>query len=240
MTEHCFYTDSYLKQLTARVLGVDQQWVEFDRTIFYPLGGGQPGDTGMVQQGDNTYKIEDTRKGEAPNVIRHKLASAEHGLSVGDEVTLYLDWERRYQHMRMHSCMHLLGSLIPVSVTGGSVGAEKSRLDFDLGDHKLDKDDLTLRLNALIQAATPVSFESISDAELDANPELVRTMSVQPPRGAGVIRMVRMQEVDYQPCGGTHVNNVAEIGLVRISKIENKGKRNRRVHIVFAEGLMAN
>jgi misacylated tRNA(Ala) deacylase len=237
MTEKCFYTDSYLKQLTARVLSIDQQWLELDRTIFYPLGGGQPGDTGVVQYGENFYKIEDTRKGDSPDVIRHQLSAGEHELSVGDEVTLHLDWDRRYKLMRMHSCMHLLGSLIPVSVTGGSVGAEKSRLDFDLGDHRLDKDDLTLRLNTLIEAATPVVFESISDAELDANPELVRTMSVQPPRGAGVIRMVRMQNVDYQPCGGTHVNNVAEIGPVRVSKIENKGKRNRRVHIVFADGV---
>ena len=236
MTEKCFYADSYLRQLTARVLNVDQQWLELDRTNFYPLGGGQPGDTGSIQHGENIYRVEDTRKGDSPDVIRHQLASGEHELAVGDEVTLHLDWDRRYKLMRMHSCMHLLGSLIPVSVTGGSVGAEKSRLDFDLGDHKLDKDDLTVRLNTLIEAATPVVFESISDAELDANPELVRTMSVQPPRGAGVIRMVRMQNVDYQPCGGTHVNNVAEIGPVRVSKIENKGKRNRRVHIVFADG----
>jgi len=131
--------------------------------------------------------------------------------------------------------MHLLGCLIPVPVTGGSVGAEKSRLDFDVGEHVLDKEQLTTDLNQLIAAATELRFESITDAQLDANPGLVRTMSVQPPRGTGTIRMVRIVDVDYQPCGGTHINNTAEIGPVLIKKIENKGKRNRRVHLVFDE-----
>ena len=219
-------------------MSVDAAWIELDNTIFYPLGGGQPGDTGTLKFGDNSYNIIDTRKGSAQDSILHQLETNAHGLKTGDEIILCLDWKRRYRHMRMHSCMHLLGALIPVPVTGGSVGEVKSRLDFDVGDHKLDKEDLTLRLNALIEAASPVLFESITDAELDANPELVRTMSVQPPRGAGVIRMVRIQDVDYQPCGGTHVNNVSEIGPVRISKIENKGKHNRRVHIVFAEAAV--
>ena len=135
--------------------------------------------------------------------------------------------------MRMHTCMHLLGSLIPVPVTGGSVGAEKSRLDFDIGDNQLDKEDLTIRLNELVQSETTLAFESITDEELDQNPSLVRTMSVQPPRGAGTIRMIRIGDIDYQPCGGTHLSNTSEIGPVRVSKIENKGKRNRRVHLVF-------
>ena len=135
--------------------------------------------------------------------------------------------------MRMHTSMHLLGSLIPVPVTGGQVGAEKSRLDFDLGEHQLDKEDLTIKMNALIDAGHEIRFESITDAELDENPALVRTMSVQPPRGVGDIRMVRVLDVDYQPCGGTHVNNTSEIGKIRVSKIENKGKHNRRVHLVL-------
>ena len=135
--------------------------------------------------------------------------------------------------MRMHTSMHLLGSLIPVPVTGGSVGAEKSRLDFDLGEHQIDKVDLTTRINRLVEASHPVVFGTITEAELDERPELVRTMSVQPPRGAGDIRTVRIEGVDFQPCGGTHVNNTGEIGAVRISKIENKGKRNRRVHLVL-------
>lgn len=235
MTEKIFYQDSYQKELQTSVTAVEGDWFELDETIFYPLGGGQPGDTGKLQHASGSYQILDTRKGEAPNSIRQQVESADTFLQVGDRVTISLDWERRYRHMRMHTCMHLLGSLIPVPVTGGSVGAAKSRLDFDVGEHQLDKEDLTLRLNDLIQAATPVVFESITDAELDANPGLVRTMSVQPPRDAGVIRMVRIDGVDYQPCGGTHVNNVSEIGAIRVSKIENKGKRNRRVHMVFEQ-----
>jgi misacylated tRNA(Ala) deacylase len=232
-TNKAYYEDSYMKTLSAIVTHVDGACIELDRTIFYPEGGGQPGDTGELFYGDRTFRIEDTRKGADPDTIVHHLAPAGHGLSAGDPVTIEIDWDRRYKHMRMHTSMHLLGSLIPVPVTGGSVGAEKSRLDFDLGDHQIDKDDLTQKLNALVEAAHPVVFETITDQELDENPGLVRTMSVQPPRGAGVIRMVRVVDVDYQPCGGTHINNTREIGPVRVSKIENKGKRNRRVHLVF-------
>lgn len=232
-THKAYYEDSYIKTLSAIVTDVDGACIELDRTIFYPEGGGQPGDTGELIYGNTTLRIEDTRKGASPDTIVHRLASAGHDLSVGDPVTIEIDWDRRYKHMRMHTCMHLLGSLIPVPVTGGSVGAEKSRLDFDLGDHQIDKDDLTQKLSALVEAAHPVVFETITDQELEENPGLVRTMSVQPPRGAGVIRMVRVVDVDYQPCGGTHINNTLEIGPVRVSKIENKGKRNRRVHLVF-------
>lgn len=243
-TRQVYYEDSYLKSLDATVVTVSGEWIELDQTIFYPTGGGQPGDTGKLISQGREYAITDTRKGDAPGSIRHQLETADHNLAPGDIVNTTLDWDRRYRHMRMHTSMHLLGSLIPVPVTGGSVGAEKSRLDFDLGDHEIpDKDDLTAKLNALISAAHPVKFESITDAELDANPGLVRTMSVQPPRGAGTVRMVRITgqaqegdaDVDYQPCGGTHINNVSEIGPVRVSKIENKGKRNRRIHLVFDE-----
>ena len=233
MTEKVFYQDSYQKTLATVVTAVTEDWVQFAATIFYPLGGGQPGDQGTVSIDGTTLNILDTRKGEATDSITHQLETGEHPLKVGDEVVLELAWERRFKHMRMHTCMHLLGSLIPVPVTGGSVGAEKSRLDFDIGDNQLDKEDLTRRLNVLIQAGTDLTLESITDEELDNNPGLVRTMSVQPPRGAGTIRMVRIGEVDYQPCGGTHLKNTAEIGPIRVSKIENKGKRNRRVNLVF-------
>lgn len=233
MTRKVFYDDSYLTSLTATVTDVDGEWVELDQTIFYPEGGGQPGDTGTFRRNGNEFTVVDTKKGSAPDGIRHQLDTDSHGLRVGDVVETEIDWERRYRHMRMHTGMHLLGSLIPVPVTGGSVGAEKSRLDFDVGDLELDKEDLTTRMNALIEAGHSVQFESITDEELDENPGLVRTMSVQPPRGAGVIRMVRVNDVDFQPCGGTHINNTREIGPVRISKVENKGKRNRRVHLVF-------
>jgi len=229
-----YYEDSYQKRLSATVTAVDDEWIELDATIFYPLGGGQPGDIGVMTGPDgNEHKVIDTRKSDAPNQIRHQLDTDDHGLKPGDSVDIEIDWQRRLKHMRMHTSMHLLGSLIPVPVTGGSVGAEKSRLDFDLGEHQIDKLDLTARMQQLVDASHPVVFGTITEAELDERPELVRTMSVQPPRGAGDIRTVRIEGVDFQPCGGTHVNNTSEIGAVRISKIENKGKRNRRVHLVL-------
>ncbi len=229
-----YYDDSYQKSLVANITAVDDDWIELDQTIFYPLGGGQPGDTGTITAPDGTsYRVVDTRRGDSADQVKHQLETADHGLKPGDAVETSIDWERRFRHMRMHTSMHLLGSLIPVPVTGGSVGAEKSRLDFDIGEHRLDKEDLTRRLNELIAEAHPVVFGTITEAELDERPELVRTMSVQPPRGAGDIRTVRIEGVDFQPCGGTHVNNTREIGAVRVSKIENKGKRNRRVHLVL-------
>ncbi len=232
--KRAYYEDSYQKGLSATVTAVDGEWIELDATIFYPLGGGQPGDTGVMTGPDgNEHKVIDTRKSDTPNQIRHQLDTDDHGFKPGDTVDTEVDWERRFKHMRMHTSMHLLGSLIPVPVTGGSVGAEKSRLDFDLGEHQIDKVDLTTRMNLLVEASHPVVFGSITEAELDERPQLVRTMSVQPPRGAGDIRTVRIEGVDFQPCGGTHVNNTSEIGAVRISKIENKGKRNRRVHLVL-------
>jgi misacylated tRNA(Ala) deacylase len=229
-----YYRDSYKKELTATVTAVNGEWIELDATIFYPLGGGQPGDTGTLTGPDGkTREVLDTRKGDSFEQIKHQLDTDDHGLQSSDSVSIAIDWERRYRHMRMHTCMHLLGSLIPVPVTGGSVGADKSRLDFDLGEHTLDKEDLTTRINALVTEAHPVVFGTITEAILDERPELVRTMSVQPPRGVGDIRTVRIEDVDYQPCGGTHVNNSSEVGVVRVSKIENKGRRNRRVHLLL-------
>ncbi len=233
-SKEAFYENSYQQTSAARVTAVDGDWVELDRTIFYPMGGGQPGDTGVFTTADGVnLRVLDTRRTGTPGEIRHQLDSADHTLAVGDTVETALDWERRFRHMRMHTGMHLLGSLIPVPVTGGSVGAEKSRLDFDLGEHQVDKEDLTRRLNDLVDGAHPVEFGTITEAELDERPDLIRTMSVQPPRGAGDIRTVRIGDIDYQPCGGTHVSNTREIGAVRVSKIENKGRRNRRVHLVF-------
>ena len=235
-----YYEDSYQQELQAEVTSIDGEWIELDRTIFYPTGGGQPGDTGMFTTPDGrSLQVIDTRKGETIDRIRHQLDTSDHGLSVGDGVDIAIDWDRRYRLMRMHTAMHLLGSLIPVPVTGGAVGVEKSRLDFDLGEHQIDKAHLTKRLQQLVAEAHPVVFESITEAELDEKPELVRTMSVQPPRGYGDIRMVRVVDVDFQPCGGTHVNNSAEVGAVRVSKIENKGKRNRRVNLVFDQPASA-
>tara|TARA_R110002073_G_scaffold76870_2_gene186470 strand:+ start:1364 stop:2095 length:732 start_codon:yes stop_codon:yes gene_type:complete len=227
-----YYRDSYLQDLDTTITAINGKQVICEDTIFYPEGGGQPGDTGQLKTPDRTISILDTKRDKDTGEIQHEVEDASD-LKVGQRITLTLDWDRRYAHMRMHTALHLLGSLIPVPVTGGSIGAVKSRLDFDLGDHQIDKVDLTTRINELITAGHTLEFSSITDEELDAKPSLVRTMSVQPPRGSGVIRTVRIADIDYQPCGGTHLNSVSEIGPVEISKIENKGKRNRRVHLVF-------
>ncbi|MCL6417723.1 alanyl-tRNA editing protein [Aestuariirhabdus sp. Z084] len=233
-SQAAFYQHPYAQTLEATVLAVDADRVMLDQTLFYPEGGGQPGDQGTWTTPDGAQqKVIDTRKGELNGEIWHQLADDQHGLKVDDVIQQQLDWPRRHRLMRMHTALHLLCSLVPRGVTGGSVGEEKSRLDFDLGDATVDKVELTEALNKLVQQAIPVSSEWITDAELDANPELVRTMSVQPPRGAGQIRMLRVEGVDYQPCGGTHVANTAEIGPVSIRKIENKGKRNRRIHLIL-------
>ena len=206
MTDAVFQRDSYLQQLDAVVTALDAEFVELDKTIFYAEGGGQPGDTGwLTGGGGRSVRVIDTRKGVEAGSIRHQVSGEDHGLTVGDRVELAIDRERRYRLMRMHTNMHLLGSLIPVPVTGGKVGADKSRLDFNLGDQQLDKEWLTEQMNVLIRAGHDVGLEAITEAELDANPGLVRTMSVQPPRGVGDIRMVRVQGIDFQPCGGTHV-----------------------------------
>ena len=230
-TDPLFYRDPYATSADATVIHVDADWIVLDRTVFYPMGGGQPGDTGTVQGPDGTEcRIVDTRKGEGGS-IRHRLETASHGLARGEPVSVALDWERRYRHMRMHTCLHLLGSLVPAGVTGGSVGEERSRLDFDAGDLELDRQTLTEQLNALIRSAHPVRVEQVDEAVLDAQPELVRTMSVKPPRGVGSLRMIRVEDVDYQPCGGTHVSDTSEIGPVHVAKIESKGKHNRRVQV---------
>lgn len=237
MTEPLYYEDAYLKECDAQVIAVHEEWIELDRTVFYPQGGGQPGDTGQLARVSGARQaIVDTRKGEAMGSILHRLERADHGIVAGERVRVCIDWERRYKHMQMHTAMHLLGSLIPVPVTGGAIGSDKSRLDFDLGDHRIDKEELTAGIVRLIAEDHPLRFEAITEQELDEKPELVRTMSVQPPRGAGSIRMVRVTDVDFQPCGGTHVSRTGEIAPVRVSKIENKGRQNRRVHLAWDQG----
>lgn len=235
-TEELFREDSYLKSCEAKVVEInDRGGIVLDRTVFYPTGGGQPGDSGALigQDGSRTV-IATTVKGDGD--IVHVPAEGEVLPTVGATVTAEIDWVRRYRHMRMHSAMHLLCSIVPCGVTGGQVGEEKSRLDFDVGEHTLDKEQLTAALNDLVKADHPVAAEWITDEELDANPDLVRTMSVQPPRGSGRIRLLRIGDaVDLQPCGGTHIAHTGEIGPLLVSKIENKGARNRRVNIVFAE-----
>jgi misacylated tRNA(Ala) deacylase len=229
MTEELFREDSYLRECDARVVDLADAAVIVDRTVFYPLGGGQPGDTGTLSWADGSAAIVDTRYGDG-GAILHLLADDADRPAVGDEVHLALDWERRYRHMRMHTAMHLLGSVLRYGVTGGNISAEKSRLDFDMED-TVDKDAVGAALAELVAGDHSVSCRWISEEELDAQPELVRTMSVQPPRGKGSIRLLEIEGVDLQPCGGTHVRSTAEVGRVRIGKVEKKGKRNRRVNL---------
>jgi misacylated tRNA(Ala) deacylase len=235
-TERLFESDPYRRSCDTQIRMVHPEGVELEATVFYPEGGGQPGDTGVLRLADGReLRVTDTRKGEEPGSIVHVLEEVPEGLASGEPVDAVIDWERRHRHMRMHTCLHLLCSLVDAGVTGGSIGAEKARLDFDLPESTLDKESLSAELNALVERDLPVAMRWISDEELDAAPELVRTMSVSPPRGAGRVRLVEVQDADLQPCGGTHVARTGEIGAVVVSKIEKKGRQNRRVIIRFAE-----
>jgi len=229
MTEELFRSDSYLRECDATVIATADNAVTVDRTVFYPLGGGQPGDTGAMNWESCNTAIVDTRYGPDGGIM-HIVEEGGAVPSVNDTVHLTLDWDRRYRHMRMHTAMHLLGSILQYGVTGGNISEDKSRLDFDM-EEGVDKEAVAAALQELVAADHPVSFRWISDAELDANPELVRTMSVQPPRRKGKVRLLEIEGVDLQPCGGTHLNSTAEVGKVRIGKVEKKGKRNRRVNI---------
>lgn len=233
MTEEVFRTDAYARNCEAVVLAVDERGVQLDRTVFYPEGGGQPGDTGILRlDEDRELRIADTRKGVMPGEILHVPAEAADWLRPGLRITAEIDWARRHRLMRMHTCLHLLSAVIVAPVTGGQVGDGYGRLDFDLPDTP-DKGEVNDKLKALIQRDAPVSFRWITDQELDARPELVKTMSVQPPRGVGRIRLVNIEGIDLQPCGGTHLARIGEIGEVQIAKIEKKGKQNRRVRLEF-------
>ena len=234
MTEEVFRQDAYARSCAARITAVDEAGIRLDRTVFYPLGGGQPGDTGELVVDDGTaIRIVDTRKGEAAGEIVHVPEDPVDPGLAGSEVTARIDWDRRHRLMRMHTCLHLLCSLVPAPVTGGSVRDGSGRLDFDLPQSTLDKQDLTVRLNRLVAEDHVVTPRWISEEELDANPSLVRTMSVAPPRGQGRVRVLDIEGVDLQPCGGTHVASSGEIGRVRVTKIEKKGRQNRRVTVAF-------
>ncbi len=229
MTEELFRNDSYLKECEATVTDVRDEGVVLDRTVFYPMGGGQPGDTGTLRWGDVSAKVVDTRYGDGGEIV-HILEEGAPRPGAGTDVHVALDWDRRYRHMRMHTAMHLLGAVLKYGVTGGNISAEKSRLDFDMED-TVDKEATGTALQALVDEDHAVSCRWITDEELDAQPELVRTMSVQPPRGKGSVRLLEIEGVDLQPCGGTHLKSTKEVGAVRIGKVEKKGRRNRRVNI---------
>ena len=231
MTEQLFRDDSYLKDCDATVTASGDGAIELDRTVFYPMGGGQPGDTGTLEWDSGSATIIDTRYGEGGSIC-HLAEEGGELPAVGTKVKATLDWDRRYLHMRMHTAMHLLGSVLKYGVTGGNISATKSRLDFDMED-TVDKEQVNAELQALVAADHPVSCRWITDEELEAQPELVRTMSVQPPKGAGKVRLLEIEGVDLQPCGGTHLRSTAEVGNVQLGKVEKKGRHNRRVNIVL-------
>ncbi|MCG8597390.1 MAG: alanyl-tRNA editing protein [Kiloniellales bacterium] len=233
--ELIFRDDAYQRSCEASVVSAEESGIRLDRTVFYPMGGGQPGDSGVLRLADGgSLRIVDTRKGETPDDVLHVPEDGAALPAPGSAVTAEIDWERRHRLMRMHTCMHVLCALIEGDVTGGQVGEAKGRLDFNLPDTRLDKEALTAALNRIVAEDHPVRPRWITDAELAANPQLVRTMSVKPPRGQGKVRLLEIEGVDLQPCGGTHVRRTGEIGPVAIGKIENKGRQNRRVNILFA------
>ena len=234
--EQIFREDAYQKSCQARVIAADGSGIRLDRTVFYPTGGGQPGDIGVLRLEDGSeVGIVDCVKGAGPDEVLHLTAPGAALPAPDTAVVAEIDWERRYRLMRMHTGLHLLCAVVTGDVTGGQIGDGKGRLDFNLPDTRLDKDVITAALNGLIEADHPVEARWISEAELAANPELVRTMSVKPPAGAGRVRVLDIAGVDLQPCGGTHLRRTGEIGRIRVRKIENKGRQNRRVNIVFDE-----
>lgn len=234
MTELLF-RDAYLKEAPAEVLAINELGgVVLDRSLFYPTGGGQPGDRGRLMWDDREMSVATTVKGEDGQPVLVPVEGADVP-PVGTQVVQMLDWDQRFGFMRVHTALHLLSVVIPLPVTGGSISAAKGRLDFDMVNPPEDKDALGVALNALIARDLEVTEDWITEAELDANPGLVKTMSVQPPRGAGRIRLIRIgagdEQIDLQPCGGTHVARTGEIGHVRLGKVEKKGARNRRVYL---------
>ncbi len=238
MTEPTFRTDAYLREAPARVVGrTPEGGIVLDATIFYPTSGGQPGDSGTLGFGDAQIAIATTVKGEDGAIV---LVPETPGPlpEPGTEVTQTLDWDRRHRHMRVHTALHLLSVVIPLPVTGGQIGADKGRLDFLMPEPPADPAAIEAALNALVARDLPVTDDWITDAQLAANPGLVKTMSVQPPMGQGRVRLVRIgagaDQVDLQPCGGTHVARTGEIGRVTLGRIENKGRQNRRVNILLA------
>jgi misacylated tRNA(Ala) deacylase len=234
-TEMLFRDDAYLRSASARVLAVTERGIELDRTVFYPLGGGQAGDTGRLLRAEgDAVAIIDTRKADTPDRVVHVPAPCSPLPQPGESVTLEIDWPRRYRLMRLHTALHLLSCVVTAPVTGGNITPEKGRLDFDIDLSQLNAERIERETNALIAAGAITETAWISDAELDAQPDLVKTMSVQPPRGAGRVRLLRIPGIDLQPCGGTHVADIAEIEGIRVLKIRSEGKHNKRVEIALS------
>ena len=225
-----FIENSYLKEFETKVQKVENDNIILEQTTFYAKSGGQPGDVGKITLNGKEINIIDTIYDHEKNILH--LCENSNDLKVGERVKGIINWEIRYKHMRMHSALHLLCSLISYDVTGGKISFEKSRLDFN-ADNKIEKEEIENKINQLIQEDHEISFHWITNEELDKQPELVRTMSVKPPRTNNKIRLVKIGTIDLQPCGGTHVKSTREIGEIKIGKIENKGKMNRRVNLLI-------
>ncbi len=238
MTTLLFREDAYLKSITAVVASIGERGgIVLDQTNFYAAAGGQPGDRGSMSFAGKTMEIATTVYDDVKNVV-HVPATATDLPVPGTAVTLTLDWDTRYRNMRAHTMMHLLCACVPFPVTGGAISDDGGRIDFDIPEGRIpDKEELTARINQLINENHAVTFRWISDEEMQANQHLIRTMSVKPPMGTGKVRLVMIGDegqVDLQPCGGTHVHATGEIGPMRVAKIENKGKINRRIRLAFA------
>ena len=235
MTQLLFRDDPYARDCEATVLAVTPEGgVVLDRTVFYVQGGGQPGDVGTLTRADGSAApVTNTVYGPDRATILHLAGATGWHVEPGERVTAALDWERRYRRMRVHTALHLLSVVLPYPVTGGAIGEGEGRLDFDIPEAGLDKAELTEKLGELVARDAPVRERWITDEELDANPNLVKTMSVKPPRGSGRVRLVEIEGIDLQPCGGTHVRRTGEIGRVAVTDIEKKGKQNRRVRVAL-------
>jgi misacylated tRNA(Ala) deacylase len=231
-----FREDAYLRSATARVVAADPRGIELDRTVFYPQGGGQAGDTGTLRRADGALiPIIDTRKGASPECVLHVPAAGTALPQPGETLTLEIDWARRHRLMRLHTALHLLSCVVVAPVTGGNIVADKARLDFDIELSLLNAAHIEQATNALIRAGAATETLWISEAELAAQPELVKTMSVAPPPGSGRVRLLRIPGIDLQPCGGTHVADIGEIGAIRVLRIRSEGKRNKRIEITLSE-----
>ena len=235
MTKLLFRQDAYQETAIGSLLEVNAEGgLIFDQTIFYPIGGGQPSDLGVLSNEAQTLKVREVRKGTNDKVVVY-VEEATDKLKLGETFEQKLDWPLRYGHMRVHTALHLLSVVIPLGVTGGSIGSVKGRLDFEMPEPLENKELIEDQLNDLIMRDLKVTESWITDEELESNPSLVKTMRVKPPTGQGQVRLVRIgteaEEIDLQPCGGTHVKSTIEIGRIRLGKVENKGKSNRRIHL---------
>ena len=236
MTETIFSTDPYASTCTAKVVQSDGLVIQLSRTIFYPTGGGQPGDIGVFKLADDSeVNVIDTRRDIETGKILHEIEDPDSKIEIGTTIHAEIDWPRRYNHMRMHTCLHLLCAVIDAPVTGGQLSEGKGRLDFNIPRFSLSKEQIEDQVNSYIEKNLPTDSYFISTDELKSQPNLVRTMKVKPPMNTGTVRLLKISDIDLQPCGGTHVKSTGEIGPVAITKIENKGKQNRRINIRFQD-----